>query len=134
MGMYTELVLNVSLTYGVSEEVVETLSRLVEGSDNWSTVPDHAFFRTPRFKWALSSGSFYFTPYSTSKFEKKYLSVRSDIKNYNNEFEHFLDWIAPFVSDYFGGYTRYEEAEHPTLIYFREGKVIRRNIGEVIRP
>ena len=52
------------------------------------------------------------------------LNVRSDFKNYDNEIEHFLDWLAPHIyTDGFLGYYRYEEEDMPTLIFMSNGVI-----------
>ena len=43
-----------------------------------------------------------------------------NFKNYDGETELFIDWLKPYIHEYtsnFLGYSRYEEAEVPTLIY-----------------
>jgi hypothetical protein len=50
-----------------------------------------------------------------------YLCIRCNFKNYSNEIKHFCDWIYPYLSKFPGdflGFTRYEETEMPTLIYY----------------
>lgn len=76
------------------------------------------------------------------------LTIRSNLKNYDQEIQKFLHWIAPFSQTgiftpgtskspptgpgrNFAGYFCYEEADRPTLIYFREGKVYLSEVGDV---
>ena len=88
MGMYTELVLNAGLT-NLTPEVKALLTALVQG---WST---------SRHSWMLRTGSHYFVPDSTSQFitldytSACYLSIRTDLKNYDNDIDLFCDWVAP---------------------------------------
>jgi hypothetical protein len=45
----------------------------------------------------------------------------------------FLDWLALYLSRdqpmEFIGFHQYEEDEHPTLLYFRDGKIEEREIA-----
>ena len=135
MGMYTELVLNVGLSDTVPKDVIVIL-RYMLSREGEKPTGGHDLFSPGRWEWMLRSGSFYFVPEAQSKLIENFpeqesptyhLSIRCDLKNYSNEIESFLSWIAPYVEDFgdlvFGGYTRYEEAENPTLIYFPNGEV-----------
>ena len=57
-----------------------------------------------------------------------FLCIRSNVKNYDGEIQHFIDWITPCLDKHPGdflGFRRYEETEDPTLIYMpgeQEGK------------
>lgn len=127
MGMYTELVLNVTISSDAPEEVVTMLramaNRDVEPGD--LPRPDHPFFKTGRWSALMAASSHYFIPFALSEMRSldytsyHYLSTRSDLKNYDNEIDLFIDWLTPYVDhDGFAGYKRYEEDEHPTLLYF----------------
>lgn len=135
--MYTELVLNVSLR-DLPKDVEETLDAMM-ACELPKVCPDHPLFKTDRASYMLRTASHYFIPESTSAFIKleytssKYLSVRTDLKNYGSEIELFCDWLAPYADDGFAGYQRYEESDDPTLLYFENGKVIRRSVGEVVQ-
>ena len=131
MGMYTEFVFGVSLLSTTPKEVLNILHYLV--IDDWINIvlPEHVFFKCDRFKHIARSYSYYFGySDSNSKFSldrdsisKEYLlSIRSSIKNYNNEIEKFVDWIKPYVSNGSGtndllGYMLYEETSVPYLFY-----------------
>lgn len=83
-------------------------------------IPDHPFFRCTRWDAIGSGWSFYHAPFSLSKMEKGYIFSRSDIKNYDDEIRHFLDWLRPYIAPVVGrciGWTWYEEADQPTLLY-----------------
>lgn len=142
MGMYTELVLNVGLKHDIPADVLTVLRAMTagEGRDLTET-PKHPLFSTDRWSFMLRSGSFYFVPKSTTELVEsfpedphptRHLSVRTDLKNYGNEIDLFVDWLAPYVEAYgedFGGYKRYEEDEHPTLVYFDGTKAIWRPVN-----
>ena len=62
-----------------------------------------------------------------------YLTVRCSFKNYDDEIELFLDWLAPYIETYgFLGYHRYEEFDDPTLIYKEDGKIVYKNITNTL--
>lgn len=58
--------------------------------------------------------------------DKRYhISTRSNIKNYEDEIETFLEWIKPYVENGSGSrelyaIVMYEEASKPTLYYLHE--------------
>lgn len=91
------------------------------------------------FAWAENDGdfmlcmdSYYFDAdtISTLRFDdignSFYLCIRTNLKNYDSEIEHFIDWIMPYLDKYetgqFLGFYRYEEDEQPTLIFYKEEK------------
>lgn len=128
MGMYTELVLNVELKDGTADvprNVIAVLNHLANGADEPDALPDHPFFSCSRWGCVLQMSSFYFTPFANTKFEQRqgnwYLSTRFDLKNYEDEIGHFVDWLLPYVNAFPGdflGYRRYEEDQKPTLIFY----------------
>ena len=76
----------------------------------------------------LRMDSYYFDgdTHSTLRYDdiaRQYmLTVRCNLKNYDDEIALFLDWIGPYVSSLdgtFHGYTIYEEDIEPTLIYYK---------------
>ena len=132
MGMYTELVMNVGLKDDTPQGVIDLLKAMVAG-DGFTLKPPKAYeheplFSTDRWRHMLKSCSYYFIPESNSKIIEangRYVSIRCDLKNYDGEIGKFADFIAPFVEcDGFGGYSRYEEDDHPTLLYFKGGKAV----------
>lgn len=129
MGMYTELVCAFELKKGTPIQVNETLKYMLDYSGDDIETPDHELFETSRWEFMLRSDSYYFTGTTDSSMRKDditnayIVNVRCNLKNYDDEIKKFIDWIKPYVrKDYmeereFIGYTRYEEAEEPTLIY-----------------
>lgn len=124
MGMYTELHYNVELRGDTPPEVINTPSAMIHGSD-LDTTPNHALFRSGRWKIMLLSDSYYFAAdtHSTLRHDDVsgtyYLCVRCNLKNYDGEIEKFIDWINPWVRATEGdflGFSRYEETEEPTII------------------
>ena len=134
MGMYTELVLGIQLRLQKHEEYVLDILKYMCGDVEELTVPEdkltHQLFKTERWHFMLRCGSYYFDGQPNSFVTEdeigcKFLTVRCNLKNYDDEIENFLDWIVKFTDYYseFVGYMRYEECEHPTLIYFSHDDV-----------
>lgn len=127
MGMYTELLFKAELKPDVPEDVVNTLLYMTGVSGQYATPDDHhPLFDAPRWQFVLRCSSAYFITGNTSmKFDtignRWVLVVSSSVKNYNGEIELFVDWVMPFVEDAspggFLGYSMYEEAEVPSLIF-----------------
>jgi hypothetical protein len=127
MGMYTELFMTAELRQDASQIVKDVVLFLF--GDTATAVmpkelPDHAFFACHRWDCIGSMGSYYFTPFALSKAiddgigNAVYFTTRSDLKNYDDEIGLFIDFIKPYLATQgFIGYYRYEENEHPTLIY-----------------
>ena len=127
MGMYTELVLGFNLKENTPNEVVDILTYMIESGegDRQPVIPDHDLFKTWRWKFMLSCDSYYFAGFTHSEMSyddigKQWeVNIRCNLKNYDNEIEKFIDWISPYVElRGFAGYSRYEESDEPTLIYF----------------
>lgn len=129
MGMYTELVMSAELKPDTPAEVIDALKTMLGEKDvDDSILPDHPLFATFRWDYMLQCSSYYFAPgFSQSSLvhdeiaKCHYLTIRCSLKNYDSEIEKFLKWIRPYLHTYgdseFLGYYRYEESEHPTLIY-----------------
>ena len=129
MGMYTEFNIGVSLSDDVPQSVIDIL-RYMTGDINEidSSVENlHPFFKTERWAILFKCDSYYFDGETHTSFHKddidnKYhLTVRSNLKNYDNEIELFLDFINPYLDTFdFLGYMIYEEDRIPTLIFRSE--------------
>lgn len=130
MGMYTELVLKAEIKNDVPDQVHAVLRHLFSGGDEPATLPDHQLFRKPRWSLIGRGNSFYHTPFAVSRYEDPlhpggkggYIFSRSDLKNYDGEIEAFLDWVNPYLEHMPGdciGWTWYEEAEAPTLAFYK---------------
>lgn len=131
MGMYTELVIACSINEK-HKDYIDALNYMV------NEIPceikfNHPLFKTDRWDWMFDGDSYYFSGKSHSEFiydkliKGWVLTARFNIKNYNEEIEKLLDWIAPVAEEWnneFVGYYRYEEYENPTLIFFNKGKVV----------
>jgi hypothetical protein len=125
MGMYTAFHYYCELKKDVPEKVVEVLSYMNGDGDEPKELPDHSFFSCDRWRHLFKMGSYYFAAQTHSSFRKDditntyFLTVTSNLKNYDGEIESFIDWISPYVRaerGNFMGYKRYEEDEMPTLL------------------
>jgi hypothetical protein len=78
----------------------------------------------------LRSDSYYFDGITNSRLKvdnlipdhpSYYLTIRCNLKNYNDEIENFIDWLKPYIhkdqENMFIGYKRYETENDPTLLY-----------------
>lgn len=140
MGMYTELALAVKFKLDAPEWFVETLTKMANGWPEGETpaahsdCPPHPLFETERWWWMLrSGGSSYFNMHPMVLLERDpinfnplSLTVWTNIKNYGDEWGHFIDWIAPFIGNNREhiGHRRYEESDHPTLLYALSGRIV----------
>lgn len=120
--MYTELFIKCEMKSDLPKEVLNVLKYLFgdEDLDPGIELPEHDFFKCERWRFIGNGYSHYFAPFATSEFRKNYLISRSDLKNYNDEIERFLDWVMPYIAEpegQFIGYHIYEESDTPTLIY-----------------
>lgn len=142
MGMYTELNISIEFKKETPQYVIDAMDIMADKNEIVRHLPNaiihEPLFRTDRWRWMLHSDSYYFSGSQSLiwKFDKIadawFLTVRSNLKNYCNEIELFLKFIAPWIaeSEYFIGYMRYEVFEHPTLLYARNGAIITRQVAE----
>jgi hypothetical protein len=132
MGMYTEFHFNAELKKSTPEHVIKTLEYMVKCPNNYNSdfvPPDHALFKLDDRRWCymLQSDSYYFPTdtHSTLRLddisETYYLCIRCNLKNYQQEIQHFLDWVTPYLycsdGDFLGFY-RYEDNNQPALLHF----------------
>jgi hypothetical protein len=139
MGMYTELVASFELKENAPKQVLDILTHMTVYSEQTVDVPDHPFFKCERWHFMLRCSSAYFVgaAHSTLQHSEVYdcysLLVHCNFKNYENELDLFLNWLAPYVKRRgFAGYSRYEEDVQPKLIYcVEDGKIERLPLNEV---
>jgi hypothetical protein len=136
MGMYTELNIGVKFRTDTPSAVIDALLFMVlaEGDAKRPASPSicHPLFEAERWTWMLrSEGSYYFdrVAYRAMEFDEItgawFLSVATNIKNYSDEWQHFIDFIAPWIeTDGFIGTYRYEADDAPTLLYAADRRVI----------
>lgn len=121
MGMYTELVLKCQINTGsMNEFELSAFNYLFNIGERPVQLPEHPFFNCERWECIGNMSSFYHHPKPIKSFYDDYLFSRSDLKNYNDEILHFLNWLNPFINELDGkciGWQWYEESDSPTLIY-----------------
>lgn len=128
MGMYTELHFACRLTDDAPIELLRYMSG--EPVEKPAELPDHPLFRCERWDIVLCCDSYYFPADTRSLVYDGNgvrgfwtLNVQSNLKNYDNEIAHLIDWLTPYMADLadgeFYGYYRYEEADEPTLLHYR---------------
>lgn len=131
MGMYTELVLGITIKQDIPPTALIILRSMLAGEGQVDPLNPHPLFKTERWQWMLRAGGSYVFPSrcecTLSELdtigEVYYLNIRINLKNYAGELQEFCDWLAPWVETCkHAGYIRYEEDDLPTLIYFRKGK------------
>ena len=127
MGMYTELHFNSALRRDTPAEIIAILEFMTSGKGRPPLLPNHPLFQSERWEYMLHSDSYYFDAdtVSTLRFDdiakSYYLCIRCNLKNYDNEIKKFIDWVIPHLDKCEGaflGFSRYEEMEIPTLIYY----------------
>jgi hypothetical protein len=130
MGMYTELHFNSPLKKSTPTHVIDLLKFMLGELDErefGAELPNHPLFTTDRWSFMLRMDSFYFDAdtHSTLRWcdisNQYVLCIRCNLKNYGSEIEKFVDWIMPYLDKFQGdflGFSRYEETEEPTLIYY----------------
>ena len=132
MGMYTQLNIGVNFKYDTPDNIINILKYMLdEYPEELSIESDHPLFKTDRWRIMLTCTSCYFDGHTDSSLRyaesmKCYmLNVRCNLKKYCDEIEQFIDFITQYLdTEGFLGYMRYEEDEHPTLIYNDGGTII----------
>ncbi len=138
MGMYTEIVAAFELRRDTPENVIEILYYMCDACPRGnapSPLPHHPLFAEEcdwQFMLQRDSYSFAGDTHSTMRYDDiakaHFLTVRSNLKNDDDEIARFLDWIEPYSvtqnyrddGPYFVGYWRYETDNEPTLIFLRD--------------
>lgn len=129
MGMYTELIFGASLNKDTPAQVINALKYMLG-----ETQEKPADFPLPdgRCEWLFQGGSYYFA--ISGSVNKMWLDevdncwriyTRSNIKNYEDEIETFLEWIKPYIESGSGNremyaITIYEDSETPDIYYLNE--------------
>ena len=126
MGMYTELIFGAELKKETPTEVIEALKYMIGDTDE---KPNNFPLPNGGCEWLFKGGSCYFAiNNAVSKMwfdnidNQWHISTRSNIKNYENEIETFLEWIRPYIDG--GSGTRdmyamviYKEQDVPNIYY-----------------
>ena len=129
MGMYTELIFGASLKKNTPKEVIDVLKYMI--GDIKEKPIDFPFSGN---RSLFLSGSYYFGVCDPVKklwfdtIDNSYkISTRSNLKNYNNEIETFLEWIKPYIESGSGSnnmyaIVTYEEDYEPTIYYLNKNE------------
>ncbi len=121
MGMYTELVIKCALKRSLPDDANNVLKYLFGDADESPiNLPEHNFFKRERWKAIGRSNSYYHIPGCCNFYDGYYLFSRSDLKDYDQEIENFLDWIDPYITGKKGGFIGWEWHEgwhQPDFIY-----------------
>jgi len=150
MGEFTELSIGVRMKHDIPDEVVDAIEAMVtdRAMDCQGHVPSAKYqpkvqhplfsYESDRWRWMLHGGGSYYFPAQPHVEWKNddevgkcyFLTLRTNIKNYNEEWEKFLDFIAPYIDeDGYIGTIRYNGAEFPDLLFATEdGKIERRGV------
>ena len=129
MGMYTELIFGASLKKDTPKEVIESLKYIIG-----ETKEKPINFPLPegRCEWLFQGSSYYFAickpvnkMWKDDMSKRWVLSARSNIKNYLNEIETFLEWVKPYIDSGSGSRDMYavviyEEADSPEIYYLNQ--------------
>lgn len=132
--MYTELNIGVQFKENTPIEIINAITYMAsqeteQGEINFPTT--HKLFDDSKGRWTWmlnSGGSYYFDAKPTKiwEFDKIsgtwFLTLCTNIKNYDSEWENFLDFIAPHVDEGYIGTYRYEEDKLPTLLFIKDEK------------
>lgn len=131
MGMYTQLHFAGNVKEDSPEKVFEILNFLINETTEPEELPNHPFFSCDRWKWIAKMDSYYFNYKTHAVFFHDEignywrLNITSNLKNYSGEINKFIDWISPYcdaLKGEFVGYSRYEEFDKPTIIYYQSDK------------
>ena len=126
--MYTELIFGCKLSKSTPKVCLDALNHVINGKED-DTVSEEvqSFITKYSLDYLCWCSSYYFgVCESISKMwydsisNSWRISIRSSIKNYNNEIERFLDYIKNYVERGSGdreiyAYVTYEKAEFPTI-------------------
>jgi hypothetical protein len=126
MGMYTELYIKAKLK--ADPEAISVIKFLQDSK--YGEIPtfntNYSLFKTQRWEWMLRGGSGYFStqPYQVLEDKGDHFIFEncSNIKNYDNEYEYFLEWLSPYIIEE-EGHIHYEEYQNPSVIEYRNGKL-----------
>lgn len=135
MGMYTELYMGVELSKNTPVELIEWLDGHTGDDVDYDLLdkicPEE--LRGTRLS-ILSGSSYYFDamPHFCFKYDNisqsYFLTFGCNIKNYSNEVDTLLKILEPFItSDGHIGHIRYEEYDVPTLLFMKDGLIVKDN-------
>lgn len=128
MGMYTELIFGAKLAKYTPKVCIDALNHVINGNDE-DVVSDEVkeFINKYSLEVLCYCSSYYFGVNKSVK-EMWYdkitdswsISIRSNLKNYHDEIETFLDYIKDYIESGSGekelyAYVHYEGSDFPTM-------------------
>lgn len=128
MGTYTELVIKTRIRTE-DPQVLKILTYMFDKNSLTNSevpvdLPEHSFFKMPRWNAIGSCNSFYHIPCTLNYFHDNYLFSRSDLKNYDNEIELFIDWLSPYIPYDEGAVIGWVCMEQANPYFIRKGSKI----------
>lgn len=128
MGMYTKLHLEGKLNDEGVKVALPVLEWMLANIEVQKAAPDprpDCLKRLERTTYMLDSNSYYHIPFSSSRIHNDrqgntYFFFNCDLKNYQDEIQTLLDWLAPYTEEAWG-FTRYEEDLHITEVHIDNG-------------
>lgn len=126
MGMYTELVLKAEIRKSATQEAKDILEFLFGDGIEPTALPDHPFFSCERWRAIGNMSSYYHVPETINVYREGYIFSRSDLKDYADEIDLFMDWAKSYIEPATGlcyGWKWYEEADQPTMLMATEAEV-----------
>ena len=134
MGMYTEILLTCDLVEDTRKDIVNWLSAMIDYNSILEDVGEKApnEMTSTRFRNGLLGGSYYFYGQPMMEFDyddiskTHHLTVLTNIKNYENDIERFINMLTPYIKAWEGdmlGYVRYEEDRLPTVMMWNGNEI-----------
>jgi hypothetical protein len=138
--MYTELIFGAKIKRDIPQEAITALRFMFDDEyynecqgNTPSCLPNHPFFKRARWKYMTRCISYYFgvsVSHRLFKDDKEIsncfvVSSRSNLKNYDDEITHFIDWIKPYCESGSGNrqciaIVCYEQDDEPHMIFLKD--------------
>ena len=130
--MYTEFVFQGETKKDLPKDIQELLDYFFDedsadliGEVEKNKLPDHPFFSCPRWRHIGHKSSYYFNPFALRYSQKhvienagKHVFLLCNLKNYDSDIELFINWVDPYMNEYWGHHW-YEEDDMPTFFKVR---------------
>ena len=155
MSLYFDGALFCDLKSDVPQQVIDTLQYMTRSEDySFDSPPDHEFFKDKDWRrfleiqpnYSCAPGLVYSEFRKAHRYEQDNVLVyyytfsfrrcMHDDVEFNISLWSFLNWLARYSdTEGFIGYYREEFTLHPTLMYFKNGKVYKLEVkGEPVGP
>ena len=124
MGMYTEFIFGCSLSKNTPKVCIDALNYIINNDEVALTPEVQEFINKYDLERLFLSTSYYFGAASpVNKFHwddignAYQISTRSNLKNYENQIQTFLEYIKPYVESGSGEYDIYAYVHFETLCF-----------------